>query len=360
MILYKNITIKNFRGISELKLEGLNSINVFLGRNNFGKTTILESVFLLSGMSNASLPSRVNFFRDLSQSVNPLGQIEYIFHNIQLQNHPTFIGYLTDGGYRSMSISLSNSKTIQGPIVRNGMIMSSEQKVNAICMSINGEYGKTNANGIITNKKTFKCDFCTYENGQYSQDNVKGYQEILSARYIASDTSAFQITDELSSLIRVNKKDEILELVRLFDSRITNIEVLPDSTYIGFEGLGKLIPISMCGDGLKKFLYIISCVAGKTNKVLLIDEIDNGIHFSAYPLLWKSILRLAKQNEVQLMITTHSREVLQELANVITSENESDVCAYTIAKGKDDIMHSYRYDEANLKTAIYNHLEIRD
>ncbi len=360
MALYKDITIKNFRGISELKLENLNSVNVFLGKNNFGKTTILESVFLLSGMSNASLPSRVNCFRDPTQSVNPLGQIDYIFHNVQLHNKPTFTGALTDGEYRSMYISLSNSKTIQGPIVRNGMIMSSEQRVNAICMSINGEYGKKSANGKIENKRSFKCDFCTYENGQYSQDNVQGYQEVISAQYIASDTSAFQITDELSSLIRANKKDEVLELIRLFDQRITNIEVLPDSTYVSFEGVDKLIPISMCGDGLKKFLYIITCVAGKKNKVLLIDEIDNGIHFSVYPLLWKSIIRLAKSNEIQLMITTHSKEVLQELAKSINPENENDVCVYTITKNKDDVMRSYRYDGKNIKTAIDNQLELRD
>lgn len=360
MTLYKDITIKNFRGISELKLEGLKSVNVFLGRNNFGKTTILESVFLLSGMSNASLPSRVNTFRDPAQSFNPLGQIEYIFHNVQLQNKPTITGILTDKQYRSMCISLSDTKTIQGPIVRNGMLMSSEQKVKAICLSINSDYGTINSDGKIVNKRSFKCDFCTYENGQYSQDNVKGYQEFLSAQYIASDTSAFQISDELSSLIRANRKDDVLELVRLFDSRITNVEVLPDSTYIAFNGVDKLIPISMCGDGLKKFLYIISCVAGRKNKVLLIDEIDNGIHFSVYPLLWKSIINLAKKNEIQLMITTHSKEVLQELTNSINSENKDDVSVYTITKNKDDVMHSYRYDGENLKTAIYNHLELRD
>lgn len=359
--MYKSISIQNFRGIRDLNLKDLGLINIFLGRNNFGKTSILESFFLLSGMSNAEIPSRLNLFRDPRQAPNPLGQIKYIFHNVQTENHPTFIGEFDNGEYRSTCISLSNSKTLQGaPILRNGMITSSEQRVSALCLALACESGKILSNSKKKKEHSFTVDFCTYENGQYSQDAAHNYHENMLARYIASDNSAFNLTEELSSIVRASRKDDIVQLIKLFDSRINNIEVLPDSTYVSYDGIENLIPISMCGDGLKKFLYIISCVAGNRNNLLLIDEIDNGIHFSAYPLLWSSIIKLAKRNNVQMMISTHSKEVLSVLAEVIDNANSLDICAYTITKGKDDIMHSYRYDGSNIKTAIENHLELRD
>lgn len=360
MAQFKDITIQNFRGISELKINDLGLVNIFLGKNNYGKTSLLESVFLLSGMSNAMLASRVNCFRDPSQTPNPLGQIKYIFHNVQLDNKPTFYGRMDNDDYRKMSITLNNTKKLQGPLIRNGMISTSEHSVNALCMSQSFETGRLKPNGKLESKKTYTCDFCTYENGQYSQDSANDFHENMSARYISSTSDTFNLMDELSLLVRANKKDEVIKLVKLFDPRIQNIEVLPDTVYIAFEGIQDLLPISLCGDGLKKFLYIISCVAGGKNKVLLIDEIDNGIHFSAYKLLWKSIIRMARENNVQLMITTHSKEVLAELASTLDDNNSGDVCAYTITKTADDVMRSYRYDGVNVKTAIENHLEMRN
>ncbi|WP_462136871.1 AAA family ATPase, partial [Candidatus Mycalebacterium sp.] len=48
---FKSIKIENFRGIESLKIDNLERINLFVGKNNCGKTTILESIYLLSGMS---------------------------------------------------------------------------------------------------------------------------------------------------------------------------------------------------------------------------------------------------------------------------------------------------------------------
>jgi AAA15 family ATPase/GTPase len=61
--MFTKLEINNFRGIRKLELNDFNRINVFVGKNNVGKTTVLEALFLLNGASNAILPLKINGFR---------------------------------------------------------------------------------------------------------------------------------------------------------------------------------------------------------------------------------------------------------------------------------------------------------
>lgn len=64
---FSNIEITNFRGIDHLEIGGLAPVNVFVGANNVGKTSVLEAVFVLSGLSNPQMPTRVNYLRSVLQ-----------------------------------------------------------------------------------------------------------------------------------------------------------------------------------------------------------------------------------------------------------------------------------------------------
>lgn len=44
MLLLSSIEIENFRGIRQGKVEGLTEVNVLIGRNNCGKTTLAEAL----------------------------------------------------------------------------------------------------------------------------------------------------------------------------------------------------------------------------------------------------------------------------------------------------------------------------
>jgi AAA15 family ATPase/GTPase len=64
--MYKHVTIESFRGIKHLEIEDFRQVNLFVGKNNCGKTTILEGLFLLTGPTNAELPLRINTFRNFT------------------------------------------------------------------------------------------------------------------------------------------------------------------------------------------------------------------------------------------------------------------------------------------------------
>ena len=106
--LFKEIEINNFRGFDYLKLDNLSKLNVFTGANNVGKTSILESVFLITGMSNPIVQARVNLLRSNSFA-NPDGTTldgaRYLFHNLNLNIAPTVSAKMSNGGIRKISLS---------------------------------------------------------------------------------------------------------------------------------------------------------------------------------------------------------------------------------------------------------------
>ena len=59
----KDIEISNFRGIEYLKIDDLARVNVLLGQNNSGKSTVLESIAMLMSMSNPDAPQLLNASR---------------------------------------------------------------------------------------------------------------------------------------------------------------------------------------------------------------------------------------------------------------------------------------------------------
>lgn len=60
---YQTINISHFRGIEHIKLTSLKQVNLIVGKNNSGKTSVLESFFLLAGMSEPRLTIAINPMR---------------------------------------------------------------------------------------------------------------------------------------------------------------------------------------------------------------------------------------------------------------------------------------------------------
>lgn len=62
--MFKSIEIEHFRGISHAKIDGLKEVNIFFGKNNCGKSSLLDAIFLISGLSNPKLPININLLRN--------------------------------------------------------------------------------------------------------------------------------------------------------------------------------------------------------------------------------------------------------------------------------------------------------
>ena len=356
---FKNLEIKNFRGIEHLKIDDFSRVNVFLGQNNSGKSSILEAINLLTGMANPDTPQNLNRFRTRNY-YSSFKDIFYLFHNMDLKTTPELIAKQVDDNERWLQLQMTYVFDEQASLNQtngmNGMLPVSETKTFYNTLEMNFETRSREGvkkhqssmtvrpDGMVSNKKT-------------SEDYLEKYATV----FLTADLWGINLAATLSELFKRKQKDIVLKRLVHFDSRITDVDILQDDIYVDFENMAEKLPLRMTGDGMRRYLNIVAASANPMNNIILIDEIDNGLHYSAYKKLWEAIFALATDTNKQVFATTHNKETLYRLNEMLEehSEYQDALRLYTIEKTKLEGHQAYKYSFEGLNAACKNDVEIR-
>lgn len=351
---FKNIEIKNFRGIDYLEVNDFSRVNVFVGQNNSGKSTVLEAITMLTSMSNPDAPQMINAVRARKPFSNFI-DTKYFFYNMNVATPPEVTSTQTDGALRHLRLGLSYvfdelAEAKNDSAQQTGSVFY----VNTLEMNFNVTNGadihnykswvRVNHQGLIVNKKL-----------------AEGYMEQRRAWLIPSDLTTNNLANDLTELFRRNKKNTVIELLKLFDEKISGIEILTDDVYISINGMKEMLPARVMGDGLRRYLSIVASAANPIIDMILIDEIDNGLHYSVYKKLWQALFALAVVSDKQIFATTHSKETLYYLNEMLEEHSayQNEFCLYTIAKTLKKGHQAYKYTYEGLSGACENDIELR-
>lgn len=355
---FSRIEIDNFRGIKHLALDGIKQINLFVGKNNCGKSSILDAVFLLSGFSNPLLNHRINQFRDYNKFEEE--DLLLNFYNMIPENHIHIHGSMLDGSYRDLKITpiVSESQyVISKDSISSQSLSNTEANVstgltmNFSYTKANGEIKKDSSAIVITNQQT---------------DNIKiraskDYKETLPGVYINSKFAYSIAAEYLMDIVKEKQDHLIVEILREIDPKIKSISILKSGVNVDI-GLSRLVPINMLGDGIRKMLAIITALYGCKGGVIFIDEIDNGLHFSSLSSLWKAIIKTSELLKVQVFATTHNIESLESLNKVLFSdcvEARDKIMCYSLRHRDTDVLNAYEYPYEKFNYVINQEIEIR-
>lgn len=343
--IFNEIEISNFRGFDSIKIDRLSKLNVFVGANNVGKSTILEAVFMLAGMANPLMPMRTNYSR---MQANPeMDSLKYLFHNINFSNQP-LLRAKTGNSVRRLTFS---------PFLRNAADASSgDISLNSVIKQLNFDFD-------VQEREDFSYHTTLFigTDGTLQQTLDANYKEDLNCLFIPADKNDNNAIGNFATLVKRNKKQIVIDALKEFDPDIESIEALPDGLYLAMKGLHELLPISMAGDGVRRMINIVSSIASEDYHIVNIDEFDNGLHYSTHKLIWKVLLKFIEKHNIQLFVTTHNLECLQSLEAVMQENENFRALAnvYNIAKTKQAGFQAYRYSFEGLKEAIDNEIEIR-
>ncbi|SFV88434.1 hypothetical protein MNB_SUP05-SYMBIONT-7-242 [hydrothermal vent metagenome] len=122
---------------------------------------------------------------------------------------------------------------------------------------------------------------------------------------------------------------------------------------------GNFMRLSDFGDGTKQFILALSSLLINKNKVMYLDEIDNGIHHSKLDELWEVILKTSKKLNVQVFATTHSKECIESYARVAKKLEDEEVTLIRLAKLKNGEINAGVFDYGVLESAISQEHEVR-
>lgn len=348
--MFHNIEINRFRGIKYSKIEGLKQINLFFGKNNCGKSSLLDAIFLISGISNPKLPLNVNIIRNYRR-LEP-SDMKLDFYSLDMSN--------------PIVIKAENDETRELQI---SVVESSTSKVNLLGEDNNvASTDLDNKYGLVLK---YKVEEHAYESSiimSHSSNNsleqrIKmpaHYKEKLTCRYL---NPKFDFTTSIDGLVDVIKnKDEafIVNALRLIEPKIKDF-VLSQNEVLVDIGLDKRIPINMMGDGARKILSILTSIYECKNGIVLIDELSNGFHYSVMKGVWRAIISVAKKNNVQIFATTHDLDSIKGLRDAAMSGEEYDdsIVCFKLQRTADYELKSYTYSLDSVDYSLTQEIEIR-
>lgn len=330
-----SIQIRNFRCLEEVSLKDFCPVNIVTGSNASGKSALLEAIYLGANASAHAvqniaflrgLPITVGtpifpfvipgqpqaspslFFDSLFRSVSTNGsvesaqKIEISFQETNRGRSTLEIFYQTEGTASAPVSRLSNPTSALPVILLRKHANDNEERV-AITVNPFNQLQQSPAIPNPLGPPTFI--FGT--NTNYAEvDNVAWFSQ-LRAR---------------------NESEKVVEFIRQEFPFVKDLEILAPS---GQNGLFAIMQdntrrlLSTVSSGIHKIVSIMLATAHTRAGVIIIDEIENGIFYKKYAAIWRALHRFAKETGNQIFVSSHSKECLQMLPDVI-GDNEGDFC----------------------------------
>lgn len=365
-----SLYIKNFRVLKELKIDSLSQVNLITGKNNTGKSTILEALAIYASRGDLS---------QIYQLLNYRGEDYRLKDNIY--NEPKEI---VENNLRSLSSMFTNRKTI---FTRNEGIQigSNENRLNLrfakyMNQLLVKEQGETYQSTVLipenkTNVKDFKAAFEIKLNYDAKvipldetnffhlnfeeQANHENYQLIRTC--VINKTTNSKLFDHIALTDKENYVIEALRIIEPTTERIAFIEnrLGERTAVIKLPNQPKVLPLQSMGDGINRILTIILAMVNADNGYFLLDEFENGLHYSVQEQLWKIIFKLAQELNVQVFATTHSNDCIAGFEQALNDQSNQVSGKLIRLDNINGTIRPVTYSPDEIKIATNQNIEVR-
>jgi hypothetical protein len=354
------LSIAGFKGFEQLKIPGLSRINLLGGRNNVGKTSILEALHMFYDRLNPQLVLRQFAARGIAViSTDPESMWAPVFFNYNMQKRIT-IEAIIDNHEERMTIEFNPHylpvdipATGTRPVAIPTQIRTDQKSASSFSLDI--VYDSKNMKNQKSHLLMGVGGFQMYiENAGVEARRVA----FLASRLPLNPAEDAQKFGQLDIL---GKQEKVVEVLRVIapDLKSLSSVAMGDSSLIhGDIGLSRKIPVAYMGDGVSRLLSIVLAIATSRNGIVLIDEFENGIHYSVMPKIWEAVALAAREYDCQVIGTTHSYECL-EAAHQGIPDNLKNEFSYIRLDKIDNQIKAKCFDDAALKVAIEANMEVR-
>tara|TARA_A100001015_G_scaffold319784_1_gene443856 strand:- start:53 stop:1129 length:1077 start_codon:yes stop_codon:yes gene_type:complete len=311
---FKSLYISNFRGIKDLEIKDFGKINLIVGENNSGKTTILDALFLITNPVNPRLISNINIFRGFNRLDESFFTSYFYKFNTEI---PANIHVsLEDGSERDLVIEPRFEDDSEGSlssIDHDGFPFIDELSIDNSVSEING-VSLFYRNNELDSEPLVSHTFLSPQEGLKFQ--APKHREVLKGVYIHSKNSTNTPEERFEKVVVDKKLDYIIDVLKIIEPDLTDIRLGVNGLIFCDVGYKKLIPINAMGDGIQKLLSLILAMYYSRNGAIFIDEFENGIYFSKFPQIWNTLLKASHNFNCQIFATTHSIEAINSFAKL--------------------------------------------
>lgn len=353
-------SIENFKGFKHLDLPDISRITLLGGRNNVGKTSVLEALFLFFNRMEPGMLLRHLSWRGIETiQLEPDIVWAPLFRNYHMRQ-PIIISIRENAHREKMEIVLNPSYTPKSIEVQSTLFdenlpqLRTDQKPFSP-YTIDVTY--TSGNKI---QKTHLIMRSNRIQMQVEQTEVQAYPALFIGARVKTNPTEDAV--RFGQLDIMGKQDMVVKMLQTLEPRLTSLSTVATgrSTLIhGDIGIGRKFPVAFMGEGMDRLLSIILALATTRNGMVMIDEIENGFHHSVMAKVWEAISAAAREFNCQIMATTHSYECLQAAVAGVSLAGLPQEFRYIRLDQRDKDITATTYSHDELRTAVELGWEVR-
>ena len=347
----EQLRVRNFRGFKNVAIDRLGRINLVAGKNNAGKSTLLEAILMLCTAGNPQLADNPILTRLRDPDAMPASIWETLwtplFFELNTDGPLEISGHHSSVGDMSLAIALEWPVTTEVPRNKgNGALTKEHSDERQLTFT----YTDPQAGQIKSQARE------TAENVTFDRENH--YTAVPSVIVKPEGGNIKQLAVHLGRLRKQKRGDLLLDALRVIEPRLQAIE---DNSSSGTPmiwvdiGLRELVPLPVMGAGMMNIARIVLAAAAVRDGVVLVDEIENGLHHSVLPDVWRVVEKTAELFNVQVFATTHSLECVQAAYNALGGYGFSLHRLEVV----DGTTRCVTYNEDAIDGAILHNMEVR-
>jgi len=364
-----SVHIEGYRGFQSFDMSSLGRVNLLVGTNNSGKTSVLEALHLLTTRGDPMSLWQVLWRRgERIPGGNPRRpqaelDVSHLFTGHDAHIGSKFVVSATNQiPGRSLSIAIAEYTQ---PRQRNDRTPEQEGLPPGLVLHIKGTPAPLIGTVPLTRTLGILSDVLETPQRFRRRNAEDNASQFITSESLDSD-DLISMWDRIS-LSR--SEDLVLKALRFLDCDIERIAAQATTqTYYGTAFRGGFIvkvksheqpiPIGSFGDGMWRLLAMAVAISQCAGGVLLVDEVDTGLHYTVLPDMWRLIMESARSLDVQVFATTHSSDCIQALADACASDKLlSDSTTLQRVERKSD--KSVSYSGLEIQRAADKRVEVR-
>ena len=354
--MYKTFRVKNFRCFKDLQINDLGRVNLIAGKNNTGKTALMEAMYVLAGNRDPKYLIRRNLrtaYRlswDSEEHEAALNASDIISWNSIFRNFDTKHGIeLLAVLDRPLLPLFLDSTTLSSKIRR--IPRDSDDYLEIVgdfffddiataaqpdLLQVKSAHSDKSEHLLLVGNKMI---------GLTGFPRKPFESEFLSARAKQGDRINAK---RFSDLRRSAGAPDLCKVLQVIEPRISGLELLYDGhqTLIFADiGLDRLLPLSSLGEGLQSITSLTLAMTDRSIDLIFIDEIENGIHHSVQCKVWKAIGKLARELDTQVFATTHSLEMIRAAYEAFKDDDPYEFRYHRLDRKADENIEAVTYNK---------------
>lgn len=367
---FDTLEIKDFKGIQSLTVEGLKKINFIVGKNNSGKSTLLDALYLIAKQGD---PRSIIEILDIKQSWVRKGEdLKFLFPKGDIQKQADVIALESEKSW-GVRLEAYNGEVKGGHLIGlenvdldiDGirlLVEKSTKKESLLRKRDKGFSGQSKSSITVRQHKD-----STYFNQKTPFEfQFNDAQKGLAVNYVPSSPTYQNLLSGTKEVVQKRKKTELVAVLNEIEPLVEDIEILGEEIGIGLKGWEEIAPLKTMGEGFVKLFGLVVAMLNAKDGICLIDEIENGLHYSVLEKIWKHVIKVANELNVQLFITTHNIEILESFINSVEDneqlkqmKEETTLNRILFHPEKGHLAQTYSFEEIQKQIELGNELRGR-